>query len=61
MEVINQNKIRKKFVKSGVNMVGPETVFFSKDKVIFTNFGLQIPLFLIGFNQIILIKKNPVK
>ena len=31
MEVINQNKIRKKFVKSGVNMVGPETVFFSKD------------------------------
>ena len=31
MEVINQNKLRKKFVKSGVNMVGPETVFFSKD------------------------------
>ena len=27
--------------------------FLSKDKAILTNFGLQIPLFLIGFYQII--------
>ena len=31
MEVINQNKLRKKFIKLGVKMVGPETIFFSKD------------------------------
>jgi hypothetical protein len=27
--------------------------FLSKDKAILTNFGLQIPLFLIGFYQLI--------
>jgi len=27
--------------------------FFSKDKAILTNFGLQIPLFLIGFYQLL--------
>jgi len=27
--------------------------FLSKDKVILTNFGLQIPLFLIGFYQLL--------
>jgi len=29
--------------------------FLSKDKAILTNFGLQIPLFLIGFYQIIIL------
>ena len=28
------------------------TGFFLKDKAILTNFGLQIPLFLIGFYQL---------
>ena len=27
--------------------------FLSKDKAILTNFGLQIPLFLVGFYQLI--------
>ncbi len=27
----DQNKLRKKFSKSGVKMIGPETIFFSKD------------------------------
>ena len=27
--------------------------FISKDKAILTNFGLQIPLFIIGFYQIL--------
>ena len=27
--------------------------FLSKDKAILTNFGLQIPLFMIGFHQIL--------
>ena len=31
MEVINQKKLREKFIKSGVKMIGPETIFFSKD------------------------------
>ena len=26
-----QNKIRNKFIKKGVKMIAPETVFFSKD------------------------------
>ena len=25
-----QNKLRNKFIKSGVKMIGPETIFFSK-------------------------------
>ena len=29
------------------------TGFFLKDKAILTNFGLQIPLFLIGFYQLL--------
>ena len=28
---INQTKLRKEFIKSGVKMIGPETIFFSKD------------------------------
>ncbi len=31
MEVLNQKKIRDKFIKLGVRMIGPETIFFSKD------------------------------
>ena len=31
MEVINQKKLREKFLKSGVKMIGPETIFFSND------------------------------
>ena len=31
MKVINQKKLREKFIKSGVKMIGPETIFFSKD------------------------------
>ena len=27
----NQNKLRNKFIKSGVKMIGPETIFFSND------------------------------
>ncbi|MSP10597.1 MAG: hypothetical protein EXR14_03260 [Pelagibacteraceae bacterium] len=32
------------------------TGFVSKDKAILTNFGLQIPLFIIGINKIFLIR-----
>ena len=31
MEVLNQKKLREKFIKLGVKMTGPETIFFSKD------------------------------
>ena len=31
MEVLNQKKLRDKFIKLGVKMIGPETIFFSKD------------------------------
>jgi bifunctional UDP-N-acetylglucosamine pyrophosphorylase / glucosamine-1-phosphate N-acetyltransferase len=34
---IIQNKLRNKFTKSGVTMVGPETIFFSKDTKIGKN------------------------
>ena len=37
MEVLNQKKLREKFKKSGVKMIGPETVFFSKDTKIGKN------------------------
>ena len=33
----NQNKLRNKFLKSGVKMIGPETIFFSKDTKIGKN------------------------
>ena len=32
-----QNKLRKKFIKSGVKMIGPETIYFSKDTKIGKN------------------------
>ena len=47
MEVINQNKLRKKFIKSGVKMVGPETIFFSKDTMIGKNVTIE-PYVVIG-------------
>ena len=37
MEVLNQKKLREKFIKSGVKMIGPETIFFSKDTKIGNN------------------------
>jgi UDP-N-acetylglucosamine diphosphorylase/glucosamine-1-phosphate N-acetyltransferase len=33
----NQNRLRNKFLKSGVKMLGPETIFFSKDTKIGKN------------------------
>jgi bifunctional UDP-N-acetylglucosamine pyrophosphorylase/glucosamine-1-phosphate N-acetyltransferase len=34
---INQTKLRNKFIKLGVKMIGPETIFFSKDTKIGKN------------------------
>jgi UDP-N-acetylglucosamine diphosphorylase/glucosamine-1-phosphate N-acetyltransferase len=53
-----QNKLRNKFLKSGVKMIGPETVFFSRDTKIGKNviiepyviFGMKVK---IGNNVII--------
>ena len=53
-----QNKLRNKFLKSGVRMIGPETVFFSRDTKIGKNviiepyviFGMKVK---IGNNVII--------
>ena len=37
----NQNQIRDKFLKQGVKMVGPETIFFSKDTKIGKNVTIE--------------------
>jgi UDP-N-acetylglucosamine diphosphorylase/glucosamine-1-phosphate N-acetyltransferase len=42
-----QNKLRNKFLKSGVKMVGPETIFFSKDTKIGKNVTIE-PYVVIG-------------
>ena len=47
MEVLNQKKLREKFIKSGVNMIGPETIFFSKDTKIGKNVTIE-PYVVIG-------------
>ena len=47
MEVLNQKKLREKFIKSGVKMIGPETIFFSKDTKIGTNVTIE-PYVVIG-------------
>ena len=47
MEVINQKKLRQKFIKSGVKMIGPETIFFSKDTKIGKNVIIE-PYVVIG-------------
>ena len=44
---INQEKLRKFFIKSGVKMIGPETVFFSKDTKIGKNVTIN-PFVVIG-------------
>ena len=36
-----QNKLRNNFLKSGVKMVGPETIFFSKDTKIGKNVTIE--------------------
>jgi UDP-N-acetylglucosamine diphosphorylase/glucosamine-1-phosphate N-acetyltransferase len=52
MKVFNlqkiQNKLRDKFVKLGVNMIGPETIFFSKDTKIGKNVTIE-PYVVFGF------------
>ena len=47
MEVLNQKKLREKFIKLGVNMIGPETIFFSKDTKIGKNVTIE-PYVVIG-------------
>ena len=42
-----QNNLRKKFLKVGVKMIGPETIFFSKDTKIGTNVIIE-PYVVIG-------------
>jgi len=37
----HQNTLRKKFLKSGVKMIGPETIFFSKDTKIGKNVTIE--------------------
>ena len=48
MKQINlQENLRKKFIKKGVKMIAPETVFFSKDTKIGTNVSIE-PYVVIG-------------
>jgi len=47
MKVLNQKKLRDKFIKSGVRMIGPETIFFSKDTKIGNNVTIE-PYVVIG-------------
>jgi len=44
---INQRKLRNQFIKSGVKMIGPETIFFSKDTKIGKNVTIN-PYVVIG-------------
>jgi len=46
---IIQNKLRNKFLKAGVNMSGPETIFFSKDTRVGKNVTIE-PYVVIGKN-----------
>ena len=41
MKVLNQKKLRDKFMKLGVKMIGPETIFFSKDTKIGKNVTIE--------------------
>ena len=47
MKVLNQKKLREKFIKSGVKMIGPETIFFSNDTKIGKNVIIE-PYVVIG-------------
>src|SRR5210317_2117435 len=44
-----QNKLRKKFLASGVKMLGPETIFFSSDTKVGKNVTIE-PYVVIGKN-----------
>ena len=44
-----QNKLRKKFLASGVKMLGPETIFFSSDTKVWKNVTIE-PYVVIGKN-----------
>src|SRR6056300_264836 len=44
-----QNKLRKKFLASGVKMLGPETIFFSSDTNVGNNVTIE-PYVVIGKN-----------
>ena len=44
---INQTKLRSQFINSGVKMIGPETIFFSKDTKIGKNVTIN-PYVVIG-------------
>ena len=47
MKDSSQKKLRNKFIKSGVKMIGPETIFFSKDTKIGKNVTIE-PYVVIG-------------
>ena len=49
MKVLNQKKLREKFIKLGVKMISPETIFFSKDTKIGKNVTIE-PYVVIGSN-----------
>ena len=49
MKDSDQIKLRKKFIKSGVKMRGPETIFFSLDTKIGNNVTIE-PYVVIGSN-----------
>ena len=49
---INQTKLRNQFIKSGVKMIGPETIFFSRDTKIGKNVTIN-PYVVIGPKVII--------
>ena len=47
MKILNQKKLRDKFIKLGVRMIGPETIFFSNDTKIGKNVLIE-PYVVIG-------------
>ena len=47
MKILNQKKLRNKFIKLGVKMIGPETIFFSSDTKIGKNVTVE-PYVVIG-------------
>ena len=47
MKSLNQKKLRNKFIKLGVKMIGPETIFFSNDTKIGKNVTVE-PYVVIG-------------
>ena len=56
MEINLQENLRKKFIKKGVKMIAPETVFFSKDTKIGKNVLIE-PYVVIG-KKVKIIRKN---